>query len=448
MEDPRSNHLLLDALCQHKNLVLKDYLNSLKDFCVCPPPTCPHILSLFKIQVLPSSTTSFFFTFVLNALGNLKDVFGYILQSSSQGIQFYIGLKSMTSDSLTSLQLLKNGLTNTFPSIQFCELSPKESSQLLKEWFNPLTLEALSCSIVIPDNTTSTNTPINQKLLDLLKQEEFLALFLAIPFNSCEIKCLIKELQDLFQTLSSFSQTAFTFSHNQSTTISLTRSNSTAKAKGSSRTCTKGLSKAHNVSSYSLTTPSTSLPLTSSRSINISMCRNQAQGCSHTDNDSLAENESENNTLTTGTTHQKNTQNTKNEGIAFTNQNKIVSDALAKINALISRLMAVSEGPMFCFSSYFLSSCKATSLQAAYTYTGLAKDTIANVQDSFVITWTKEDACFPILLETLESFSPLYFNAPHCSTPITSSTLITSLELLNSFYFPYSLVEIPTLAPS
>ncbi|PHV70537.1 hypothetical protein CS063_09545 [Sporanaerobium hydrogeniformans] len=436
MEDPRNDNLLSEALCQYKKWVQQEYLNCLPNFCACPPPNCSYPITLFKIELLPKSINPSFFTFILNALGNLKDVFGYILESSSNALQFYIGLKTI-SDTSSSVKLLTNGLLSTFPGAVFYQLSPQDSKLLLKKWFNPNLYDTLSCSLVIPNTTDSTHSPINEKFLSLMKQEEFLAFFLAIPFTYCEIKCLIEQLETLSQTLSSFSQTNYSFSCNTSKSIALHRSNTISKANGSSCTCTTGFTEARNSSNYVLITPSTSFPLTGTRSLNLSVCRNETKGCVDTDSKSTAEATNKTDTLSNGTIHQKNTQTANNDVILFSNQNKAVSEALSRLNMLISRLVAASQGPMFAFSSYFLSPSKATSIRAAYTYTGLAKDPTANLQDSFVITWDKEEPCFSLLLETLQTFTPLHFRPTHeASDVVTSSVLITCAELLNSFYFP------------
>jgi hypothetical protein len=436
MQKPRNDSLLNDLISKCETLIDKANLHCLHDFSFCPSDEAKEGIRLLQVEVLTTPLSPDFFTFVLNALGNLKEVFGYILRSSQHQPELYIGLK--TDEGMRSaLDILKNGLKNTYPNSKFKELSPKESSLILKDLFNAKSYQTLSAAVVIPNNTSPSHAPINQKLLDLMGGEEFTALFLASPITQCEIKCFTDELKSLYTTLSAFKENILSFSQSSSKntashvskTITENENNNRLEIQGNLHTC--------NAAQYTLLTPSISTTLENSRIFNVSISFYQTTGIADTYNQATERGESRGRSTSKMDLHINSGTITNTDSLSYVSQNKFVIDLLEQLDSLIARLTQSASGPLFYFGAYFLSSAAATSIRAAYTYSGLAKDETLNIEQSYVITWEDSEENFSKLIQELKGFNQLSFSPPRGNQCVTTTALITSAELLNSFYFPF-----------
>lgn len=437
MFDPRNHNQLKEALAKFEALVHKICFTELNCLPVCDLKPCLHTIKLIKIETLTTSTGASFYLYVLNALGGLKNTIGYILHSSPTNLCFYIGLKG-ADNCCTALKLLENGLKATFPNSKFKELSPKESSALLQRLFNPEDCGCLSSAIVVPNHTDVTHAPILENFTMLMSKEEYTALFLASPIDRCEMRLLLEELTCLFDCLSCFSQATHNFLHGLSKNGS--NSSSICKTESNSLSCTETNSSSFtcNDSAYTNITPSTALPLANTRSLNISVSSNKTEGHASSNTESCSECKTRH-FSEAKTSHCLNaTTINDNESITFSSQNKEVQDILAKLTLLIARLKANLDTPFFDFAAYFLSPCPETSLRAAYTYVGLAKDTTLNLEESFINTWHHSSSDFITITGELAQFNhPVFLTSPDCHE-IIGATPITSSELLNTLTFPFT----------
>ena len=436
MDNPRNDTTLDELQSKYKELVDKTYLNVLHDLTFSPSHSIIGHITLFKIENLADPVSSHFFTFTLNALAHLKEVFGYILQSVHNTITFYIGLKT-TKNMAVSLNILKNGLKNSYPTSQFNQLSQEESSSILKKIFNPKLYEALSSVIVIPNNTSQSNTPINQNLLDLMYGEDFLAFFLASASDCYTAKHLIKELESLYTDLSSFAQATYAFTYSFSKNPSTQLLKSVTENTANSCIISNGTSQQGSTSKGIIITPQATSQAQNIPQLALSIGYSEACSIASTDNKSMSKEDSKGDSITKSTLNISSTFVTNTDSISFIHQNKHVTELLDKINALISRLNSASQDNLFCFGAYFLSPDAATSIRAAYTYSGLAKDNSLNIEDPFITTWEFDNCIFPDLLDELSKFNHLSFFLSPKNDCITTSTPITSSELLNTFYFPH-----------
>ncbi|WP_069999744.1 hypothetical protein [Cellulosilyticum sp. I15G10I2] len=437
MQNLRNEDLLNEVLSKCKMIVDKNYFNNIHELTFCSSPSKEGCIRLLKIEILTAPISPEFFTFVLNALGNLQEVFGYILKSFEDTLILYVGLKTAKS-MCTAIDILKNGLKNSYPNSKFRELSPKESSLILEDLFDPNVYHALSSAIVIPNNTSASNAPINQKLVDLMGSEDFVAFFLASALTYSQIQCFIYELKELYTKLSSFSESDYGFSHSlaKNTAVHITKST----AENSSATCSEnnGSENAKSASKYTLITPAAIIPLENLRTFSISIALNETCGIANVALQSVGKSETKGCTVTNTKLHINSSTHTNSDSLSYTTQNKFVIELLEKIDALILRLTLASGDPFFCFGAYFLSPSSATSIRAASTYLGLAKDNTLNIEDTFINTWEDCDSIFPNLLDSLRHFNQLSFEVGSKNECITTTTIINASELVNTFYFPYS----------
>lgn len=430
-------HQLSSALKQYNFLVQKDYLNSLSCATLCPSNKTKNQILLFKINQFTSSTNANFFAYVFNALGALKTTISFILENNNRTLNFYVGLNIESTTAINS-QMLTQGFLSTFPDSKITALNEKDSKNLLTHLFNPNTLSAITSTIVIPNNTVSNTPSILQHFTPLFTSENYVALFLASPICPSQSEESLETLTNLFNTLSQFQQANLNcfkgVAHNKSCTLATNCSSTSSKACTNTESASQGSSTAR----YTNISPSTSVPIGSTHTVNIGTTFNQANGtnqgtsCSHSqcDTNSHLNGNSESNMEATNLTD--------NTTFIYSKQNKIAMNALSRLTTLIDRLTTNSNNPMFSFNAFFLAPLPSTTIRAGYTYAGLAKDSTLNLEPTFVTTWSSNDATFSPLLNDLKHLQMPQFNLPHLPKCFKASTSITSTELLNTFYFPFS----------
>ena len=435
MQNLRDETLLEELLYKYDCLVNQHFLHSFHDFTLCESHSSIDDIILLEVEILEEPIAPDFFVFVLNTLGDLNIVYGYILLFSNDLLTFYIGLKA-NEDMDTALEVLKNGLRNSYPKSKFKELSSKESSLVLDQLLSSEDVQALSSAIVIPSNTSQAHSPINQKLVDLMKHEDFVAIFLASSTSFGEVKHLIKELQDLYTALFPFSQAQYSLSHSFAKNPSTQLMKSITETDGKSSTVTDGVT--HEIDTTkeltftpTITTQSSDLPL-----LSIGIACSESTEITNTNNYSIAKAEGQECAVTKSTLSITSNTTTNENTMTFVSQNKFVTDLLQKLDILIERLISISGEVLFYFGAYFLSSSVASNMRAAHTYAGLARNKNINLGRPVIATWRSQDCIFPQLINEIKNFNPLSFIF-HNKNCITTSTLITSTELLNSFYFPY-----------
>ena len=431
MYDPKDSCLLESAIAKYEELVNSPYLYELTHFSVCSShSSCPYI-GFLKVQGFPASTTFGTFSYVLNALASLNITIGYYLQVSAGQLFIYIGIKGQEYDQ-TGLEILNNGLLQTFPDIQITMLSPEENIQLLDELFHSYEYTSLATISVVPDAPTTSILTTFNKLMGMA--EDYVLFLLATPVSRCTINFILSELMSLYDTLSGFIQrnhsTAKSLSKNSSHTIIQT----TTETNGNSSTETNSSGNANNMSQYTNITPSTSLPLPNNRSLGISVLCNKGSGCASNESYSMANGctNSESFSYCTHCLHATN--RTDNTSLSFTIQNKYVMDAIARLNVLISRYNTLLSLPTFQFGAYFLAPKLATTTRGAYTYLG-STNASSNISPMVVNLWDTSSKHVEDLLMALQNFHQPTFKA--CSTDecVSSTTFISGIELTNTLYF-------------
>lgn len=424
------------ALQEFDFLVNKDYFNQLNCYPLVPCANCKDCILLFKVNSLTSTTTSSFFTYVFNALASLGTTIGFILNRCNNTLDFYISLRVHSAPHI-SREILMQGFAATFPPSQLIPLDPTATETLLCKLFSPSTSCALTSAIVIPNTTTTENTPILEKFSSLFPSENFTALFLASPIKPCKIQESITQLVDLFSTLSQFNQSNHSISKGLARNSSCTLTKNHTKTCGDSRTHTDNSGNGNSTACYTNVTPSTVVPLgDSSRSVNISMTLNHATGTNSSDAHSIARGENNSHAHGGSKANMDATNLTNNNTIAYSKQNKAVADALTELTTLITRFSNASNDAFFCFNAFFLAPLISTTIRAGYTYVGLAKDAALNLAPVAINTWPNSDPAFLPLITELQHLRIPRFNLPS-SRLFKACATITPSELLNTFYFPF-----------
>lgn len=436
MHDPRKESLLNELISKYESLVDKKELCDLNKLNFCPSQHIEPIL-LLKIEMLTQALAPEFFSFVLNALGGIGGVFGYMLQASQQRLNFYVGFKTAAGIK-TAVEVLKSGLKSTYPGSKVIQLSLEESALVLDKLFNPNTYSTLTSVVVVPNNTSSSNAPINQKLIDLMHNEAFVAIFLASSAKTCNIRCLIKALEDLYTELTPFLGTEYEPTYSTSKTPSTQIAKSITESDANACTVTNAITRECSSTKGVAITPVTTVSPKDLPQLSVGIAYSESSGNDNTDAQSIAKQETKGSSVTKSNVSTSSNTTAYSDTIYFIKENKFIEDTLAKLTLMIERLNKISSEGVFYFGAYFLSQSQATSIRSAYTYSGLAKDSTLTGEGPFINSWEEEDCDFPKLVEEIRNFNHLSFLTPH-NKQITTSVLISSLELLNSFYFPYTI---------
>lgn len=424
------------TLHQYNNYVQKDYLNNLDCATLCANKKSQNQILLFKITDFTSSTTAHYFTYVFNALASLNTTVGIILEHKKKNLNFYLGLSIDSSNTMAS-EIFTQGFLSTFPNSNIKAYDCDESKALLNDIFSPEHISAITSTIVIPNNAETPTTPILQNFSSLFPAENYVALLLATPTCNCQIEDTLNTFLDLFNSLSQFQQTTLncgnSVAHNSSCTLTTNESSSSSN----SCTNTNSSSTGSSAANYTNISPSTTVPLgNSTRVVNVSATFNEAIGANQGTSHSEAKCNTEGCSNGKSEANLNATNLSDTSSISFCKQNKLVIDAIALINNLITRLTNNSNNAMFYFNAFFLAPLAATTIRAGYTYAGLAKDTTLNLEPSFITTWCATHCNFRSLLKELKHFQIPQFKLPHGTKCFKACTTITSQELVNTFYFP------------
>lgn len=435
LKHPFSEDLQI-ALEQFDYLVNKDYLLQLNDAAVSPSADSKDCILLFKVKTFKAATTYSFFAYVFNALASLETTIGFILNRHKEKLNFYIGLRIHSSPPV-SREILMEGFANTFPSSELSPLDQTDCEALLLKLFSPNSSACLTSAVVIPD--TAANTPLLETFSSLFTKEDYTALFLAAPAKPYEIQECINDCIDLFNTLSQFTQANYSLFKGIANNKSCTLTENHTKTCGDSCTKTNNSSQGCSVAHYTNISPSTTVPLgASNRVINMSMTLNHADGSNQSGGNSTAKGETHSCAHGDSEANLRATNVANNKTLIYTQQNKAVADAISELTKLIARLGGAGTDAFFRFSAFFLAPLMSTTIRAGYTYAGLASDSSLNLEPIFINTWPNCDPAYSALLTELQHFHiPCFSLSPDCHH-FKACTTITSTELLNTFYFPFS----------
>lgn len=427
---------LYAALKQFDFLVNKEYLSQLNCATISPHADSKECILLFKVKTFTTAAAYSFFTYVFNALASLETTIGFILNRYGKTLDFYIGLRIQSSPPVSS-EILMQGFVNTFSASELSPLNQADSKALLLKLFSPNASAALTSTIVIPNN--AAHTSLLEKFSSLFTQEDYTALFLAAPIKPCEIQEHIDDLIDLFNTLSQFTQANCSLCKTLANNKSCTLTENHTKTCGTSCTQTNNSSQGSSVAHYTNISPSTTVPLgESKRVVNMSMTLNHADGCNQSGGSSTAKGETHSCAHGDSEANLRATNVGTNKTLVYTKQNKAVADAISELTNLIARFSNTSTDAFFCFSAFFLAPLMSTTIRAGYTYAGLASDSSSNLEPLFINTWPNCSPIYSALITELQHFHLPSFHLPCDHQSFKACTTITSTELLNTFYFPFS----------
>ncbi|MEG0014129.1 MAG: hypothetical protein RSD26_07365 [Cellulosilyticaceae bacterium] len=427
---------LQPALNLSRELIYKDYLNNLNCISINNFPSYIPIKNIrfLKVVSLTCPTSNNFNSFVatLYALWSLDITLCYILQVSPEYTTVYFGV-SQQKESILALNILKQGLSATYPSIVLEVLEEDEVCNLLNQnLFNSCDLTAISSATLIPTipSTITCSAPLLTPFLESMKGSSYTLVLLASSMSHCTYQCLYEEkLQTLYNTLFPFREV--TYAHHHHNTNSCTDGTSCSQTEN--QTTSESQSKEANSTENSTCSTSQSLTLayditTKVKPTQVST-KNNSQG--HTDTSRCTDSDScsNQNTRVEGCTQSKIHTSLDIQTTNYRYQDIKVTTVLAQIERLLTRYTQTSNLPIFNFNTYFLSKSPATCIQSSANYINLLEYKTAPLYPSFMNTWLIENPSFNCLLSSLSQVQPPTFYKNKVLNCITPALPITSLEL-------------------
>lgn len=394
-------------------------------------------------------------TSVLTSINNINATFAYIINSTKDGVNIYLAIKTLDKTSLGK-DLLENGLKGNFPGIELENIYRDELDSLFdKKIFNK-SMTSIASSVVIPkEKNEKLDIDIQgiEKFIDSMLGEEYTAIFLAKSLTFEQITQAKEELENIYTLISPFKETDFSFSENEGANLSKTISegitkgisNTITHTQGTSNTTTKTIGGSIGGGIGSSITSSIGghigLPFAGG---SIGKAIGMALSLNASINGSISKANSESNSEAKSKSTQESTNSTTSDTKGYTkgesrtysfkSENKSRIQLLEKIDAALKRIQESEDIGMFSFGAYFIAHTSDIALRLASTYTGLVRGKNSGLENNHINVWNDERC--RVVESSLRNLEHVVLK-DGTDLEITPTTLITCRELSIGTGFPY-----------
>lgn len=325
---------------------------------------------------------------VYTALSNAGSSVLLLIKSSETGIRFFIGIRD-EKQPILARGILEKSLKGNFPGIEQSALYADELEKIMTDSF-PTEYDSKSIASVsiVPGKRDSQEGFVQglEKFIDTMAGERYTALFIADPVGKETLEKKKRGFEQLYTSLSIFSTQNLAYGENSSQTVSESLSKGFSDAvndsvsdtvgtnRSDSYTKSKGRSRGHGTSFFSMST-------NSSRNRGTAKTRSTGENEGHTDTKGTSHADTE--SLTKGTSDTDGSSIT----MTTTQQNKTIQETMKKIEEQLGRIRMSESFGLFDAACYFSSSDKRTTLTAANTFKALMSGEQTSVENSFVNLW-------------------------------------------------------------
>lgn len=329
---------------------------------------------------------------VYSALSNFGSSALLVIFSDKDGVNFYIGARDINQPNIAK-EILGKSLRGNFPGIEIKEQSSPQIERLLESHIpNVYSNMAVSAVSIVPstrDNDKDKFVQGMEKFIDSMSGVKYTAVLISSPLSKADLENKKRGYEELYSTLSQFSQANLTYSENKSEAVAIGISNSFSKSinegisdtTGTNTGTSSGTSKSRNRGrNYSLFV----MGLNSGTSYGTNTGSFSGSSTVHTE--TRSESESTSNTKSDTTTTTEGTSNS----IAITKQNKTVQVLLKKIDEQLDRIKSCEAYGLWDSACYFISEDPETTVVAANTYKALVAGEKTSVENSFINLWGNE----------------------------------------------------------
>jgi hypothetical protein len=430
---------ILSTYLLANSFIKKNYLSVLTKFDIVPIPDRINnlkirdsfrLLKIDKIVYDKNENTLDKLSNVYNALDNINSSLIMILDSNGENIDLYIGIKTQKNlvDPTVAKNVLKKTFKGNFSGSNIKNLSNNEINNILEDITKSRyedkerTVSSVSGIPSLKDDKDNFVQGL-EKLIDAMQGEKFSALFISDSIKNNQIENIKAGYENIYSKLSPFAKNNYSFSVNESKTVtegltegftetinqSLTQTQnytvgktktngysqntSTNKNKGAAIGGTIGLI----VGSFVPVLGSTTGAIAGSV-IGGGIIGGESKGETYNNSESSNSSKSKGNSKTFGKSHSKSLQKSRNESetigssktIQITEEKKSVSNLLEKIDDQLDRLSESQDYGMWNSACYFLADDPHTANIAASTYKSLMRGKDSAIETAFVNTWDND----------------------------------------------------------
>ncbi len=411
------------------DVILKNYITNLSNMEIVPldksvqESNIDDNVLFFKITEMVYEKDEFAtykFASVFNTLSSSDAAIFIILDSNGEKTDFYMGVRSLDSDRLTSSlrDTLKNAMVGHFPGMKTSNNYTTEEIKEIIGGFKGNSISAVSCVANSKEEDLNTNQEFVQgleKLVLSMRGQKYTGIIIANSTNQTQLRELRRGYETVYTQLSPFASMQLNYGQNSS--FGRNESASDAKTKTTSDTITEsetnsttdthGVSKENTTSKAikSVAAASSILgaalaPITDGISLAVGGVIAGGLGLvgsalTSTNSDSSSTSNSktygESTTVSNSDTHTVTTGTSVTDGlsnaITLNVHDKSVEDMLARIEKQLKRMDEFESLGMYECAAYFLSEDQYAAEVAASTYKAIMRGENSGVEIAAVNSW-------------------------------------------------------------
>lgn len=384
-----SSKIINDGFILANQFINRSYLANINNNQVLPLEDdlkSTYNIRLYKITKIvydPSEDINDKLTSVYNSVSNINASCAIIINSTINGIEFYIGTRANEGVS-TAGKILEKGFIGNFCGSDISNLKNKDIEILMdnittSHMINTgKSIAAVSVVPSIRDENKENFIQGIEKFINAMQGELFTAILLAEPISKTSLIERKKGYEELYSVLSPFSNTNYTYGENYSDSITEGISSNFTKSINNSISNTQGGSSSSGRSiSYSNSYGSDGFSTGRTKGSNYSNGINWSK--SITEGNSISD--------TSGTNSSDTKTKGTNTSFSIEYENKSILSMLDKINQQLERIKYCESFGIWECASYFIADDMQTSVLAANTFKALVTGNESGVEDSFINIW-------------------------------------------------------------
>lgn len=337
---------------------------------------------------------------VYSALHELGGTAILLVRGSENGVELYLGTRSMSNTALCG-DLLSKSVSGNFPGSSIKGKRTSEITSLLDAYTNDNGDEVnnVSAVSVVPSMRDEDKEKFIQgieKLIDTMQGEVYTALFIASPISKTDLEYRKRGLEEMSSSLSPFMKTTLAYGTNYSKAVSEGMSENFSRSINQSIANTNGYNRSTNTSETFGTNSGFSL-LGWSRGKNHS----RTTGYSSGSNWSKSVTEGTADTTGTGRTTSDTTTTGDNRTLTVEHINKSVESLVKTIDEQLERIKDCEAFGLWDCAAYFLAPQVQVSVMAANTYKALVAGDSTYVENSYINVWSADNKNRPAVIKSL-----------------------------------------------
>jgi energy-coupling factor transporter ATP-binding protein EcfA2 len=387
------NGLFLADMFINKNYLIN--LNKSPVIPIAPSMKSSSFIRLFKIERLvfdANENTNDKLISVYSALQDLDSSAIILIDSTTEGIDFYIGIRSVKNAS-TAGKVLEKSLKGNFPGSIITNMKTEQLEKVLETVVKQtadFTSKTISAVTIVPSARDEDKDKFVQgieKFIDTMMGETYTAIFISSALSKSVLEQRKRGFEELYSAISSYAKTSLQYGENYSEAVS--KGISTSFADSLNRSISNS-----NTQSYTDTTgESTSYNSGSSYSFggyNSSSGTTRGTSSSYSSGSSWSDSVTDGSakTATSGETTTQSSTTGNSRSLTINHENKSVVNLLAKIDEHLKRIKNSESFGLWESAAYFVSQDVQTSVVAANTYKALVSGNDSSVENSFINMWS------------------------------------------------------------